>query len=291
MTQLHFDAMPSMGKASGRAFLARKSSAAVDALPDLSAQVSGVRFDPALLSTFRRLCRVTEQGTLPLTSPHVLAAPLHMMMLAHSDFQMPLLGLVHVDNRIVQHRPIPEGAALDVRAHMGSLTTDDKGQRFELVTTVSVAGEVVWEEVSGILKRAASPGKKRAKRPTAPGGEDPAPRRSVLWGVPADAGRRYAGVSGDYNPIHLTAATAKLFGFKRAIVHGMWSLARCVAEMDAEMQAMSEGAVCLDVAFKTPVFLPCQVAFHCYETESGLRFALRAADGVRPHLVGSLSAP
>jgi acyl dehydratase len=289
MTQLHFDSMPSMGKASGRAFLARKSSSTVASLPELSAEVSGVRFDPALLSTFRRLTRVTERGTLPLTSPHVLAAPLHMMMLAHSDFQMPLLGLVHVDNRIVQHRAVPDDAALDIRAHMGSLTTDDKGQRFELVTTVSVEGEVVWEEVSGILKRAASTGKKRGKRPVAPGGEDPAPRRSVLWHVPADAGRRYAGVSGDYNPIHLTAATAKLFGFKRAIVHGMWSLARCVAEMDAELHAMTEGPLCLDVAFKTPVFLPCEVAFHCYDTADGLRFALRAADGVRPHLVGALS--
>jgi acyl dehydratase len=289
MTELHFDTMPSMGKASGRAFLARKSSGALESLPELSAEVPGVRFDPALLSTFRRLCRVTERGVLPLTSPHVLAAPLHMMMLAHADFQMPLLGLVHVDNRIVQHRPVPEDAPLDIRAHMGALTTDEKGQRFELVTTVRVAGEVVWEEVSGILKRAAPSGKKRGERPSPLGGEDPAPRRSVLWRVPADAGRRYAGVSGDYNPIHLTAATAKLFGFKRAIVHGMWSLARCVAEMDAELHRMDGSPLCLDVAFKTPVFLPCQVAFHAYDVDDGLRFALRASDGVRPHLVGTLS--
>ena len=288
MTTLHFDTMPSMKKASSRAFLARKSAKGMDALPDLSAEVSGVRFDPALLSTFQRLCKVTERGTLPLTSPHVLAAPLHMMMLAHPDFQMPLLGLVHVDNRIVQHRPVPSDSALDIRASMGAMTTDEKGQRFELITTMSVDGEVVWEEVSGILKRSASKPKKR-QRPTALGGEDPSPRRSVLWRVPADAGRRYAAVSGDYNPIHLTAMTAKLFGFKRAIVHGMWSLARCVAEMDAELSAMVQGSVCLDVAFKTPVFLPCQVAFHCYDAEDGLRFALRASDGVRPHLVGSLS--
>ena len=278
-----------MGKASLRALLARKSNRALTELPELGAEVSGVRFEPARLAAFRRVCRVMDRGTLPLTALHVLSAPMHMTMLAHRDFPMALLGLVHVDNRIVQWRPVPDDAPLHIISRFGGLSTDDKGQRFELVTEVRCEGELVWEETSGILKRATSSNKKRSPRPPALGGEDPSPRRSVLWRVPADAGRRYAGVSGDYNPIHLTAATAKLFGFKRAIVHGMWSLARCIAEMQEEVRALSQaGPVSLDVGFKTPVFLPCQVAFHAYDDASAIRFALRASDGVRPHLVGHL---
>ena len=147
----------------------------------------------------------------------------------------------------------------------------------------------LWRERSTILKRASTSSSTRRQRPAAPLGEDPNPSRSTLWRVPADAGRRYAQVSGDFNPIHLTSATAKLFGFKRAIVHGMWSVARCVAEFDDEIKAMAGSPVVLDVSFKTPVFLPTHVAFHAYEEAEGLRFALRTADGVKPHLVGRLS--
>jgi len=40
--------------------------------------------------------------------------------------------------------------------------------------------------------------------------------------IPENAGRQYASLCLDYNPIHLHSIPAKLFGFKRAIVHGMW---------------------------------------------------------------------
>lgn len=289
MTHLSFDAMPSMGQASLSALLSRKSSGRVSALPALSAEVSKVRFEPDLLKRFRRLCAVTERGTLPVTSPHVLVAPLHMKMLSHKAFPLPLLGLVHIDNTIVQHRAIAEDAELDIHCELGELSEHDKGQRFEILTRVSERGELVWEETTGVLKRAPSGEKMRLPRPPAPPGEEPSALRSVLWRVGSDAGRRYAGVSGDYNPIHLTAASAKLFGFKRAIVHGMWSLARCVAELDVEFAALKGGACTLDVAFKTPVFLPGQVAFCAYPEEGGVRFALRSADGVKPHLAGHLA--
>jgi hypothetical protein len=46
------------------------------------------------------------------------------------------------------------------------------------------------------------------------------------WKAPADIGRRYARVSGDYNPIHLSALTAKLFRLPQAIAHGLWNRAQ-----------------------------------------------------------------
>jgi acyl dehydratase len=55
------------------------------------------------------------------------------------------------------------------------------------------------------------------------------------WWVPADAGRRYAPLSGDWNPIHLNALAARLFGFRRAIAHGMWVKARCLAALEGRL--------------------------------------------------------
>ena len=44
---------------------------------------------------------------------------------------------------------------------------------------------------------------------------------------------RYAGASGDFNPIHLDAELAKAVGFPSNILHGLWSMAQ-VARAAAE---------------------------------------------------------
>jgi acyl dehydratase len=49
--------------------------------------------------------------------------------------------------------------------------------------------------------------------------------------VPGNAGRAYAALSGDRNPIHLSALTSQLFGFKRPIAHAMYLVARLEAEL------------------------------------------------------------
>ena len=289
---LDFDRVPSMGTTSLKAITARKRKGAVSELPALSASVRNAQFEPERLATFQRLCLARPSESLPLTAPHVLAGPLHIAMLAHSSFPLPLLGLVHVDNRIVQHRPVPADAPLDIRCALGPLTSNDKGQRFELITEIRAGGDLLWEEASGLLKRGPrTPGPKKPRPDVLPG-EEPGATRSVLWPVAKDMGRRYAGVSGDYNPIHLTAASARLFGFKRAIVHGMWSVARCLAELDEEIQRRSaKGALKLETSFKTPVFLPCHVAFSSRVEGDDLHFSLRSANGIKPHVTGSITSP
>ncbi|WP_448318773.1 MaoC family dehydratase, partial [Streptomyces sp. CO7] len=94
------------------------------------------------------------------------------------------------------------------------------------------------------------------------------------WRLAGDLGRRYGAASGDRNPIHLTAATARLFGFPRAIAHGMWTAARCVAAHG--MPATGR----VTVRFRAPVLLPGTVAYGA----SGDRFELRGHG--RLHLEG-----
>ena len=86
---------------------------------------------------------------------------------------------------------------------------------------------------------------------------DDVPTSGLTWRLEGDLGRRYAAVSGDRNPIHLYALTAKALGFKRQIAHGMWSKARCVAALENRLP----DAVTVEVAFRKPIFLPGKVAF------------------------------
>ena len=96
---------------------------------------------------------------------------------------------------------------------------------------------------------------------------------TAQWRVGDDLGRRYASVSGDHNPIHLHALSAKALGFPRAIAHGMWTKARCLASLRLP------DAFAVDVQFKQPILLPSKVTFG----EAGDRFA------VHGHLEGRLT--
>ncbi|MFF2366460.1 MaoC/PaaZ C-terminal domain-containing protein [Streptomyces sp. NPDC058122] len=111
----------------------------------------------------------------------------------------------------------------------------------------------------------------------------PAPRRDsgtlpalVEWRLGPDVGRRYGAVSGDHNPIHLHPLTARLFGFPRAIAHGMWTVARCLAEYGPGQ------AVDVRAEFRAPVPLPGTVTY----AARGPEFELRS--GGRVHLTGAV---
>ena len=120
--------------------------------------------------------------------------------------------------------------------------------------------------------------------------DDPSPTEVVpgriLWRLGGDVGRRYAGVSGDHNPIHLYPVTAKALGFPRQIAHGMWSLARCVAALENRLP----DEVTVEAAFKKPILLPGTVGFGQDPVDDGIAFALTSPRSGAPHVVGRTRA-
>jgi acyl dehydratase len=250
-----------------------------DTLPDLTLTRHDVPVDRAHVAAYSEVCGFTLKETLPVTYPHLLAFGLHMTIMTDAAFPFPAIGTVHLENRITQHRPIAASEKLQVTARPDHLRPHAKGKVFDLLTTVHSAGELVWEETSTFLRTGR--GDREAGRSDLDGLEQPA-STGTSWKLPGDLGRRYASVSGDHNPIHLYALTAKAFGFPRQIAHGMWSKARCLAALDGRLP----DAVTTEVAFKKPVLLPGTVLFGSAKREEGYAFALSRPQDGKPHLLG-----
>jgi acyl dehydratase len=211
----------------------------------------------------------------------VLAFPLQMRLMADGSFPFPLLGLVHLDNSIVQRRPISASEQLDLSVRAEDLRAHPKGRAFTLVAEARSDGELVWEERGTILRR----GKGDPDAPAPPRPPAVAADATAIpeWKLDDGLGRRYGAASGDRNPIHMHALSAKAFGFPRAIAHGMWSKARCLAQLETKLPP----ALATDVAFGKPLLLPARVRFASEERSGGeVGFAIRSADGSREHLVG-----
>jgi acyl dehydratase len=252
--------------------------------------LAGVKADPADVAAYARVCGFTLRDQLPPTYPHMLAFPLHMAVMSDGSFPFGAVGLVHVENSIVQKRPIGIGEEMTIRVSPTKLQPHPKGKTFSLKTEVFVDGEVVWESTSTMLRRGKSdgnsPGKQEKGFESLP--ED-APA-SAEWKLDGGLGRRYAGVSGDRNPIHMHSLTAKPLGFPGAIAHGMWTKARALAQLGSKLPDSFEA----DVRFRKPVLLPARVEFASAEEGEEILFAVRDAKNGTPHLDGRvrpLSSP
>ncbi|MGI8665665.1 MAG: MaoC family dehydratase, partial [Jatrophihabitans sp.] len=101
---------------------------------------------------------------------------------------------------------------------------------------------------------------------------------------PADLGRHYAAVSGDRNPIHLHPLSARLFGFRAAIAHGMWLKARTLAAFEGRLGPAFD----VEVAFKTPVFLPAVLELSATPAGDGWDLDVHGARSGKPHLSGTI---
>lgn len=251
-------------------------------LPALEVQVKDVGADTRHLAEYREVCGFAGGETLPITFPHVMAGALHLHLLTQKPFPFPLLGLVHIRNDIRQTRALRADERFDLFVRIGESREVRQGIEFDMLTEAAVGGEAVWTETSTILHRIPGPKGQAPRPPAAPSAL--ADYRSFT--APADIGRRYARVGRDYNPIHLAPLPAKLFGFKRHIAHGMWSLAHCAALLQPELGREPQA---LSVQFKQPLFLPGRVALKFNREGAGLAFALLSSRSDKVHLAGVLS--
>lgn len=230
---------------------------------------------------YAELCGFPVKDTVPLTYPHMLAQPLHLAILTDPRFPSAPMGMVHLENSISQHRRIAVGETLEVTVAVGSPLPHPVGTAWRLTSTLTADGQTVWESVSTYLRRG-----RRDPDAAWPSDLAEVPPSGPVFHLKADLGRRYAAVSGDYNPIHLTALSAKALGFPRQIAHGMWTKARCVAALENRLP----DAVRVDVAFKKPVFLPGAVAFGSRREERGYGFSLHKRGSATLHLLGRTTA-
>ncbi|WP_068258634.1 MaoC/PaaZ C-terminal domain-containing protein [Janibacter limosus] len=244
--------IPALGPIYAKAALPGKKPGTT--LPDTQLRLVGHTVDRSDLLQYQRICGFNNSDVLPHTYPHVVGFPLQMQLMAGKGFPLPLMGLVHVENVITVHREIRFDEVLDITVSADNLRAHPKGKVVDLVTEVDVDGERAWEGRSTYLARGR--GDADAERGEQPPAMPPGPA-VAKWSLPGDLGRTYGLASGDINPIHMSAVTAKAMGFPKAIAHGMWTYARVLGAIGP----VTSGPCTSHVWFKKPVLLPGKVDF------------------------------
>ncbi len=251
----------------------RSKDSGTPTLPTAAVRVRKVRIDAERAAAFDHLMggpatELVHPGVL-----HVLAFPISLARMVGPDFPFRLLGLVHLRNQILQHRPVKVGELVDVECRVRNLQPHHKGHTFEAVATIlGQDGQIIATDVSTYLAKGKASG--AGESPSSESGAKASRRRDFTpprptgrWKLPADTGRRYAEVSGDVNPIHMSAVTAKAFGFPAAIAHGMYTASRAFTEARVDLSRPLRW----DVAFDAPVTLPGTVLVSYDSDTDGVR--------------------
>jgi acyl dehydratase len=267
----------------------RKRPGRIESLAHVCFRRSAMRLDAAEIAAYAKVCGYQSAHGVPLLYPQMLTFPLAMAYFASSYCPWPALGTVHLANRVQQHAPLQMDDTLRVEMRPGLLQAHEKGQVFTLEFQIWKDQTLVWEATQTLLRL----GVPNPSGPQYASALQQAQPLSVQSSFKADAniGRRYGRVSGDLNPIHLSALSAKLFGFRRAIAHGMWTQARALAAM-LPKQPLAQADV--QVEFKTPLYLPARASLWSTRAAQGplphnALFEVRNAQGDKPHLRASLS--
>ncbi|ATL71187.1 dehydratase [Nocardia terpenica] len=256
---------------------ARKSE-----IPDRAVSLDGLTIDIDHLAAYCHATGLRFGDSLPLTYPFVLTFPLVMQLVVARDFPFTAVGAVHAENLIERTREISVSEPLDLHAHIENLREHPKGLLVDAISEVRVGRELVWRQVTTFLHQ---------QRTSLSGGPKPEPKPDEVPPPPLRTLRvdqaqihRYAAASGDRNPIHMSALSAKAFGFPRAIAHGMWSAAAILGAIEGRIHAAASYAV----KFGKPILLPATVNVYADHADGGWDLALKHPKKGYPHLTATL---
>jgi hypothetical protein len=230
-------------------------------------KIIGFGFNQHQLSSYCA-CFGFSEHFVPLSYLFVATQQAQLSFLSQSSAKVKLLGLVHVSIEFEQDVIIDAYSEYDIRFTLGEQLWTDKGLQFDVVVDFLKDNQRMAGFVSRYIQLSPVTSSKNSDNKSNVIADPPlwTPIKQVQFSK--SVGRKYASISRDYNPIHLTPLLSKLFGFKRPIVHGMYSAALILSA-----QTMGSPTR-VTVRFKKPILMPNQAKLANF----GSRWALLLND-------------
>ncbi|MGQ8365082.1 MaoC/PaaZ C-terminal domain-containing protein [Glaciecola sp. 1036] len=233
----------------------------------------------------------------------VLSLPMQLRMMVSKPFPFKPLGLVHIANQIEVYNLPNIDNSMHITTHFGQLFSHKRGVVFEVITTARKNDNISIRGTSYYLARITEKNESDTqslptfKALSAASGKNQSEVVDIdAFGFSEDCGRRYARVSGDYNPIHLWPITASLFGFRQAIAHGMMTKAKAFSSLyqaNPSFFTSPEAAkgYQINCDFMTPIMLPSQLNLRQQQEAKFLTFDVTSIvrNKARSHMKGNIS--
>lgn len=167
-------------------------------------------------------------------------------LLAQAKFPSKLMGLIHLSSHYNCLDTVDWRQEFDIELAIKHCQKTDKGLMYLVDITLIQAGKNCLVCSNHILDKDRN---YRGK----PLSQTEHLQREALSSakLTGKVARDYAKLSGDFNPIHISALSAKIFGMKKAVMHGMYNLHWSLSQLPEINQAKH-----ISAQFNRPCYLP-----------------------------------
>jgi len=239
---------------------------------------------PELIAAYVRHVGGDPSGYRSTVPPHLFPQwvfPLQTASLRGLPY--PMHKVLNGGFRMVRRANLPQGEALQLEGRLSNIDEDERRVIFHCDSTTGTALAPGALEVSMqaiIPKRGGD--KKSGPKKAGPRVPDSA-KELARWSLRADAGRDFAKLTGDINPIHWIPPAARASGFRNVILHGFSTSARAYEGLVRNVFSGNTEAIrAFECRFTKPLILPAKVGLY----RSGDEVFVGEAPGGPAYLVG-----
>ena len=273
-----FQALPSLLNLYSKAVIKRNQKQ-LTSLPELTLKVSDFAINTGQFSRYLESFGFKENKKIPAPFFYLATQTSQLLLLTQSRFPLSPAGLVHLGVCFEQQRTLITDDWQNSQAGNYILMSivnqrhSKKGLVFDIETEFYNQQKTLFLKITNTYLARAIKVNSHEGLPVLCDfnqvSQTAVPSFDSDITLNQHAGKRYARLSGDYNPIHLSRFTAKLFGFKRPIIHGIYLVSEAYAQLHNQQSSPPQKGV---FQFKSPFYLPGQglLTIHTQGKESSV---------------------
>jgi hypothetical protein len=237
---------------------------------------SEINFSNSLLKEYNDLVGWRNEVIHPIF-PYAIITHLHYRLVNNISFPFSPYGLLHKKEEIILFKNLKKGN-WKFKSSIIKYQKVNSGIEFDMISDLYIDNQLSWRSTTTALKKL----RKNIKKE-----QIEIEKLNIIKEISLSKGMalKYAWISKNIDPIHISSFLAKLMGHKGSLMHGMWGLARVLSCMDFPFDKPLE-VIC---RFVSPMYLPCKAEIGIAKNETGSDFCLYSGKNQKPFFIGSYS--
>lgn len=254
-------------------------------LHDVSVSFPNMKISRKHLTSYCDVCDVSESETLSLLYPLSLIYPFTIRLVSLKNVPLVMFNMLNIHSTITSYREISVNEQLDLICSLSDCRVMEKGLEVDIKSTLSTKGGIAWECTNTFYFR----GKFR----------DPADYKSKYiherietsdetfqWRLPDKNGLKFAGLSGDSNPLHYNKFYSKRMGFDRDFAQPFLVSEKVMSLLNKQA---GDRPVRVDLFYKGQVYYGKVQTIKSFNTGMATAFEVFCEGNERPSIHGSIA--
>lgn len=236
-------------------------------------------------ASYCEVCHVPASETLSLLYPLTLIYPFNIRLICSENVPLVMFKMLNIHTTLISYRKLSVDDRVDISCTLSDYRIMGKGLEVDIKSTLTCRESLAWECTNTFYFR----GKFSDAKEYVPKffhERIETPDNVVEWVLPNKNGLKFAGISGDTNPLHYNMLYSKMMGFERDFAQPFLVAEKVMALLGKKAE---ERPVRVELFYKGQVYYGRKQAIKSINKGMATFFELFCEGNDRPSIHGSVS--